>query len=443
VSLVVVGDALLDRDLDGRAERLAPDAPVPVIDAIVERPRPGGAGLAAALAAASGETVTLVCALGDDAAGRTLARLLDEADVRVCDLGLRVPTPEKVRIRAGGRPVVRLDSGGEASGCGPLTAEAGQALRAASAVLVSDYGRGVAAEPSVRAPLANLVAPVVWDPHPNGPEPVPGVLLATPNEREAAAGGESLAGAVAAARMLAARWRVAHVCITRGARGAVLVGGAGPALAVPAPKVAVGDPCGAGDRFAATAAVRLARGGSPWEAVQDAVLAASAFVGAGGAGAERGSQSPVPEGAAEVAARVRAEGGTVVATGGCFDLLHAGHVRMLESARALGDCLVVCLNSDASVRRLKGPDRPLVGQDDRAAVLGGLGCVDAVAVFDEDDPRAVLRELRPHIWAKGGDYGIADLPEADVLEDWGGRAVIVPYVAGRSTTRLIEVARGI
>jgi D-beta-D-heptose 7-phosphate kinase / D-beta-D-heptose 1-phosphate adenosyltransferase len=442
VTLVVVGDALLDRDLDGRAERMAPDAPVPVIDAIVERPRPGGAGLAAALAAASGETVTLICALGDDAAGRTLARLLDNADVRVCDLGLRGPTPEKVRIRAGGHPVARLDSGGKASGCGPLTAEAGHALRAASAVLVSDYGRGVAAEPSVRASLTNLVAPVVWDPHPNGPAPIPGVLLATPNEREAAAAGESLAGAVAAARMLAARWRAAHVCITRGARGAVLVGGTGPALAVPAPAVAVGDPCGAGDRFAATAAVRLARGGLPSEAVHDAVLAASAFVGAGGAGAGLRSKSPVPD-AAEIAARVRAEGGTVVATGGCFDLLHAGHVRMLESARALGDCLVVCLNSDASVRRLKGRDRPLVGQDDRAAVLGGLACVDAVAVFDEDDPRAVLRELRPHVWAKGGDYGIADLSEADVLEDWGGRAVIVPYVTGRSTTRLIEVARGI
>ena len=97
----------------------------------------------------------------------------------------------------------------------------------------------------------------------------------------------------------------------------------------------------------------------------------------------------------------------MVATGGCFDLLHAGHVRMLQAARALGDCLIVCLNSDASVRRLKGPDRPLVGQDDRSAVLAALGCVDAVAVFEEDDPRAILRELRPDVWAKGGDYALA------------------------------------
>jgi rfaE bifunctional protein nucleotidyltransferase chain/domain len=141
-------------------------------------------------------------------------------------------------------------------------------------------------------------------------------------------------------------------------------------------------------------------------------------------------------------ARVRAQGGTVVASGGCFDLLHAGHVRTLEAARALGDCLVVCLNSDASVRRLKGDDRPLVGQDERAAVLAALRCVDAVAVFDEDDPRAVLRDLRPHLWVKGGDYVADELPEAATLAEWGGRAVVVPYVAGHSTTRLIDVARG-
>ena len=140
------------------------------------------------------------------------------------------------------------------------------------------------------------------------------------------------------------------------------------------------------------------------------------------------------------AARVRAAGGTVVATGGCFDLLHAGHVRALRAARALGDCLIVCLNSDASVRRLKGPDRPLVEQGDRAAVLAGLACVDAVAVFGEDDPRTILRALRPHVWAKGGDYAATELPEAAVLAEWGGRAVIVPYVAGRSTSGLIDAA---
>jgi rfaE bifunctional protein nucleotidyltransferase chain/domain len=130
----------------------------------------------------------------------------------------------------------------------------------------------------------------------------------------------------------------------------------------------------------------------------------------------------------------------VVATGGCFDLLHAGHVGALRAARALGDCLIVCINSDDSVRRVKGPDRPLVGEEDRAAVLAALGCVDAVTVFEEDDPRAVLRALRPHVWAKGGDYAAADLPETPVLAEWGGCAVTVPYLTGRSTSGIIDTA---
>jgi D-beta-D-heptose 7-phosphate kinase/D-beta-D-heptose 1-phosphate adenosyltransferase len=141
--------------------------------------------------------------------------------------------------------------------------------------------------------------------------------------------------------------------------------------------------------------------------------------------------------------RVRARGGTVVASGGCFDLLHAGHVHTLAAARALGDCLVVCLNSDASVRRLKGAGRPLVPERDRAAVLEALECVDAVRIFGEDTPERLLGELRPDVWVKGGDYREADLPEAAVLRRWGGRAVILPYVKGRSTTRLIEEAAGV
>jgi rfaE bifunctional protein nucleotidyltransferase chain/domain/rfaE bifunctional protein kinase chain/domain len=449
--LVVIGDALLDRDLDGRAERLAPDAPVPVVDALEPHDRAGGAGLAAAIAVASGHAVTLVCALGRDDAGRRVRELLEAAGVAVCDLGLRGTTPEKVRVRAAGRALVRLDAGGESRECGPLTPAARRALAHADAVLVSDYGRGVAAEPTVRAALAG--APIVWDPHPRGPEPVPGCMLVTPNAAEAARAAPApndalpevrgLALDEARARRLRERWRAEHVCVTLGSRGALLVGDGGPALAVAAPHVGASDPCGAGDCFAATAAGRLATGAPVPDAVGAAVVAASAFVSAGGASgwsAARAAPAAEPDGRA-LTARVRAQGGTVVATGGCFDLLHAGHIRTLESARRLGDCLVVCLNSDASVRRLKGPERPLVGQDDRAAVLAALRCVDAVVVFEEDDPRAVLRELRPHVWAKGGDYAIADLPEAETLAEWGGRAVVVPYVAGRSTTRLIEVAR--
>jgi rfaE bifunctional protein nucleotidyltransferase chain/domain len=133
---------------------------------------------------------------------------------------------------------------------------------------------------------------------------------------------------------------------------------------------------------------------------------------------------------------VRARGGTVVATGGCFDLLHAGHARTLAAARALGDCLVVCLNSDASVRRLKGSERPIMSQPDRVDLLQALECVDAVIVFEEDTPESVLRRIEPHIWVKGGDYVAEELPETAVLAEWGGRTVTVPYHAGRSSTRL-------
>jgi rfaE bifunctional protein nucleotidyltransferase chain/domain len=279
---------------------------------------------------------------------------------------------------------------------------------------------------------------------------VPGARLATPNAAEAArfAPGEDGAGLGAGGARAAAlrvRWRAEAVAVTLGAGGALLVAGGGTPLRIPARPARGGDPCGAGDRFATTAAGLLADGVAPAEAVQAAVREATAYVAAGGAGALAGPEPGEAGGsAASVVAATRARGGVVVATGGCFDLLHAGHVRMLESARALGDCLVVLLNSDRSVRRLKGPDRPLVEQEDRAAILEALTCVDAVEVFEEDTPVAALERLRPDVFAKGADYAVEELPEAATLARWGAQAVLVPYVAGRSTTRLIEevMARG-
>jgi rfaE bifunctional protein nucleotidyltransferase chain/domain len=163
---------------------------------------------------------------------------------------------------------------------------------------------------------------------------------------------------------------------------------------------------------------------------------------AGGPGPGTGGREPAPDPTvAAVVARTRAAGGTVVATGGCFDLLHAGHVATLEAARRLGDCLVVLVNSDASVRRLKGDGRPLVPERDRVRVLAALGAVDAVALFEEDTPLAALDVLRPDVWVKGGDYAAPALPETTLLAGWGGEVVVVPYLAGRSTTRLVQTAR--
>ena len=457
--LVVVGDALLDRDLDGRAERLAPDAPVPVVDDPAERCRPGGAALAATLAARlDGRRVVLVTALAGDEPGAVLRALLEAAGVEVVDLGLAGQTPEKIRVRSDGRALLRMDRGTRPGRVGPLSRAGRQAMGAGEAVLVSDYGRGVAAEPGVRAALAALPArlPLVWDPHPRGPAPVPRARLATPNRAEAAGfvprvSGAGLAAVTARARWLAEHWQAAGVAVTLGAGGALLVEGAGPPMVMPAPTATGGDPCGAGDRFAATAAGRLGDGALPSEAVADAVAAASTFVAAGGASTVRlhpstpsppSPPSPPLDRALALIAAVRAAGGTVVATGGCFDLLHAGHVATLRAARGLGDCLVVCLNSDDSVRRLKGPDRPLVPQGDRVAVLEALGCVDVVVPFDERTPEAVLARLRPDVFAKGGDYALSDLPEAALLASWGGQAVVLPYLEGRSTTQLMkEVGR--
>ena len=453
--LVVIGDALLDRDLDGVVERLCPEAPVPVVERITAGARPGGAGLAAALAAAEGDDVALVTALGRDAPGRELGRLLASTGVELIDLGLDGTTPEKVRVRAEEQMLLRLDHGAvRPAPVGAMTERALAALRGASAVLVSDYGRGLSGRADVRRALAAVRAPLVWDPHPRGAEPVPGARLATPNRAEAArfvgdGGADARADGDRAAALLEL-WGVDAVALTLGRQGALLVERTGAPVHVPAAAVTGGDVCGAGDRFAAAAASRLGRGELLPDAVAAAVEAASAFVAAGGAGAfaarfAAGAQPRlrlVGDGDPEaLLTRVRGEGGTIVATGGCFDLLHAGHVAMLEAARSLGDCLVVLLNSDASVRRIKGADRPLVPEHDRAAVLRALAAVDAVVVFEEDTPEAALARLRPDVFAKGGDYTHEELPEARLVESWGGRVVILPYVAGRSTTRLIEEVR--
>ncbi|MDL5160550.1 D-glycero-beta-D-manno-heptose 1-phosphate adenylyltransferase [Actinomycetospora termitidis] len=497
--LLVIGDALLDVDVDGSASRLCPDAPAPVLDATDERPRPGGAALAALLAAlSSSRPVRLVTPLGDDASSRRLVELL-AGTVEVVGLPTTGEMPRKTRMLAGDRPLLRLDTGGLGGGPWDLDAVAAE-LGAAGAVLVADYGRGTTADPDLRALLTDAArrVPLVWDPHPKGTDPVPGASLVTPNlaEAGATAGSDWLSTASRAAADLRERWAAEAVVVTAGAHGALLRSAAGNA-AVPARAASGGDPCGAGDRFAAAAALALASGRALDDAVSAAVAAASSFVGGGGAGAVRRADdgtwhhpgvhrdstggphrsdrpamgahrqpaAPGPDpsegplrsdrsatgahgqlipgdadAAVALAEEVRGRGGRVVATGGCFDLLHAGHARTLAAARALGDVLIVCLNSDASVARLKGPARPIVGQSDRAELLAALACVDAVAVFDEDDPQALLARLRPDVWVKGGDYAADDLPEAPLVRSWGGEVVAVPYHAGRSSTRLVSQA---
>ena len=425
-TLVVVGDCLLDVDTLGRAAKLSPDGPVPVVQTTEERIRAGGAGLTAALAARDGGRVVLVTPLADDADGAALRAALPP-EVELVAVPWQGSTPVKHRIRASGQTVARVDRGGAAGAVGPLPDEVAAALAAADAIVVADYGYGTTVDPALRALLTGLAGrrPVLWDPHPRGADPVAGCRLVTPNAVEALGHdpGPRPDVAVVADRAIALRaaWGVGTVAVTLGAAGALVTVGEDGVLAVPAPPVVAVDTCGAGDRFAAAAGWALAAGALPTEAVGAAVAAASEYVAA--------PPAPRPERA-----------GVLVATGGCFDLLHAGHVATLEAARALGDRLVVCVNSDASVARLKGPARPLQPVADRVRILRALACVDDVVVFEEDTPEQVLRTLRPRLWVKGGDYSGVDVPEAAVLAEWGGRVVTVPFLDGRSTTRLAERA---
>ena len=481
--IAVVGDVLLDRDIDGSVTRLAPDAPVPVVDVSEVHQSPGGAGLAALLCAQQADVV-LVAPLSDDADGRELRRQL--AGVAFIALGHEGPTRRKTRVRGSGQGLARVDDGGPGTPAGldqAVVEQVRDALAGCDAVLVADYGGGTTHDPILRSLLAESAGrvPLVWDPHPRGGAPVRGAALVTPNAAEAERAARRLsvppdandAKVPGVADVLRRAWGARAVSVTAGDRGAFVAvppddtghfsgvhtsgtgGLRGIVRHLPAEPVHGADPCGAGDRFAATVVHRMARGDAAVIAVREGVAAASAWVASGGAGgfrkgrevtplpAEPGwsTEPDSPPSLADLGARLRAAGGVLVATSGCFDLLHAGHAAMLDAARELGDHLVVLVNSDRSVRRLKGPERPVVPLADRLRVLESLRSVDAAVLLDDDEPSDAVAALRPDIWAKGGDYTSAQLPEAAVVRSYGGRVVTLPYLSGRSTTGLVSQVR--
>jgi D-beta-D-heptose 7-phosphate kinase/D-beta-D-heptose 1-phosphate adenosyltransferase len=290
--LVVVGDSLLDHDLVGTVERISDEAPVPVVDDVEVRCRPGGAGLAAVLAAVRTRPVVLVTALADDGPGDELGSLLRQAGVDVVDLGLAGSTPILTRIRTEDRSVLMLSQGYRSRAVHRRTLGRAErdVLGDAAAILVADYGRGLSDEDTVRAALevAACRVPVVWDPHPSSRHPVPNCRLVTPNELEARQLapeilGGGLTGDIARCRALVTRWSADGVVVTRGGEGAVLIGGtSGSPLVVPTTKVLMADPCGAGDFFAAHVTGLLADGTVVAEAVPEAVAASSRFVSSGG-----------------------------------------------------------------------------------------------------------------------------------------------------------------
>jgi rfaE bifunctional protein kinase chain/domain len=292
--LVIIGDALLDTDLRGTLSRVTPDGKAPVIDCDERRERPGGAGLAALLAAAPGDRdVVLITGLGDDEAGEQVAAMLDGI-ASVIRLPLDGETPEKVRVMTRSQVLMRLDSGrGRVTADAALPAQAQLALHEAAAVLVSDYGRGMTVHPETRRLLAGIAGrlPVAWDPHPRGSRPMPGVRLVTPNEAEAlvfaapgAVAARGDAGAAARHAMdLVRRWGVSGVAVTLGDQGAVLATSSRPPSVAPTPKVPALDTCGAGDSFAAAVTRALADGLPLTDTVALGVHAATSFVAAGAA----------------------------------------------------------------------------------------------------------------------------------------------------------------
>lgn len=287
--LAVVGDVLLDIDVEGTVERMCPDAPAPVLAVSGERIRPGGAGLAAVLLAGRGIPVRLVTALGADPDAQRLRALL-RGSVDLVTGPAVGDTVVKCRLRTEGRSLLRVDRGTARAAPGfgvAVAAELDAALTGVGAVLVSDYGRAVTADPVVRAAVARAVArrvAVVWDPHPRGAEPVRGVTVVTPNLAEARAAAGEVPDALAAAAVLVERWHAGSVAVTLGAGGAVVWRRDGSCSAVPTQPVTAGDTCGAGDLFAGAVAEALAHGAHVDDAVAAAVTAATEFCAHGGAG---------------------------------------------------------------------------------------------------------------------------------------------------------------
>jgi D-beta-D-heptose 7-phosphate kinase / D-beta-D-heptose 1-phosphate adenosyltransferase len=425
-AIAVVGDLIVDRDVVGSVDRVAPDAPVPIVEHRLERVRPGGAGLAASLAAVDADVV-FVTAASDAEADRRVIAHLRSIGVTVIATRRAAPVPQKIRVRTGDHVLLRIDRGARSASAVPFTRRVEAAIDGVDAILVSDYGGEVARsiDPAWLEPRDGR--PLIWDPHRLGATPIAGAVV-TPNLSEALAWtdvdatNDPVATAITAGEALTSRWNAAATVITLGRAGALVISPQ-PALIRPTGAGPAVDVCGAGDRFAATLALGLADRLGPADAAEAAVRSATAFVREGHDGwTEAGTDAFATGGAAETAEPRR-----VVATSGCFDLVHAGHIRMLSVARSLGDRLVVLLNDDDSVRRCKGTGRPIVPVAERAELLRALTVVDEVRVFSEDTPERVLRDVRPDVFVKGGDYRDVHLPETDVIAAWGGQTVILPY----------------
>ena len=465
--VLVVGDIMLDQYIWGNVERISPEAPVPIVHAMRRSERPGGAANVAMNVTGLGAEATLFGFCGNDTESAALEKCLREARV-LADITAvpEHPTTLKLRILSGRQQMLRLDTeqgiGYPAQAYAELIARVEAALPGADAVVLSDYAKGVLTEEVCQRIIAAASArgiPVLVDPKQRSFSRYRGAATVCPNLQELSAvvgvPASDPEALLAAGQKLIGDLGLGCLVATMSEKGIALLRKDARSIQ-PAVARQVFDVSGAGDTVIATLAVALAGGLQMETAVELANVAAGIVVGKVGTvpvSRDELLTSLMPEIALRADEKVlaleplqvriaawRSAGQRIVFTNGCFDLLHIGHITLIEDARREGDRLVVAINSDASVSSLKGPTRPIVGQRERARILAALAAVDAVIVFGEPTPLELIRALRPDVIVKGGDYKEDEIVGAAEVRSWGGRVKIVPIVEGFSTTKLIARA---
>ena len=471
-TILCLGDVMLDRFAYGDSERISPEAPVPVLLLRRTQSMLGGAGNVARNVGALGGKAVLLGLLGDDAAGAEVRALIGQTAglSDCCVTSANRPTVQKTRYIAGHQQLLRIDEeethpldGAEEAA---LVAAAERAIVDADAVILSDYGKAALGPAVIAAAIARARAlgiPVHVDPKGDDFARYRGATCITPNQRELALAARLPVAAdaeiVAAARRVMREAAAAAILATRSEKGMVLVEAAGAVHFEAARAQEVYDVSGAGDTVIAVLALAGASGYSMAQAMRLANTAAGIVVSKLGTATVELDELQLelardirdkewhhakhysPTEAETLVRRWKSRGLRVGFTNGCFDIVHAGHVALLAAARAQCDRLIVALNTDPGVRRLKGPMRPVNGLADRSAVIAAVESVDAVISFDEETPIELIRRLQPDVLVKGGDYTIDAVVGAAEVQAAGGQVVLVDLVEGRSTTRLIDAIR--
>lgn len=489
--VLVIGDALLDSYLEGEAARLSRDGPIPVIRKTTEQRLPGGAANVAANLHALSAHVSFLSVVGHDLAGSLLRETLRERglDDRWLLTDVTIHTPHKLRIVADGQHIARFDEGDVyASQYAPeiqqrLLEHLEELYSLCDAVVLSDYRYGVVSEMLIEH-LQDLQRThpkvILLDAQELARFRQFSATIVTPNYQEAflfienttgrqqdtngVPGPANLLHVEHMAQQMSASLASDYVAITLAEHGVFLLDRHGNATHLPAHPVAVAHDVGAGDSFASALALALAAGGGVEEAVKIGIDAAGIAVTKPRTAivssqellqrvslrvytwqAQTLQESSPQAALAKLIAHLEVErlaGHTIVFTNGVFDILHVGHIHFLRQAKALGDILVVGVNSDASARRLKGPGRPFTPEQDRLALVAVLDMVDYSLLFEKDTAIELIRALRPSLYVKGNDYTDETLPEAEVVHEVGGRIMILPLAGSVSTRSVIERIQG-